>query len=149
MAERVFSPGPMGSGESTLAVRIEHKHTGRGKGGLVFAKHDRAGEAVVSSRLGLCRRALEVTDDLDFWDTVVALVTEGRRVDFLVCDEAQFYSPRQKMCIRDRAYPMPEDAVRAVAAATRYAQWRARDKGTLVAPTGIDKACLLYTSRCV
>ena len=40
------------------------------------------------------------------------------------------------------AYPMPEDAVRAVAAATRYAQWRARDKGTLVAPTGIDKAAV-------
>ena len=37
------------------------------------------------------------------------------------------------------AYPMPEDAVRAVAAATRYAQWRARDKGTLVAPADIDK----------
>ena len=37
------------------------------------------------------------------------------------------------------AYPMPEDAVRAVAAATRYAQWRARDKGTLVAPSGIEK----------
>ena len=38
------------------------------------------------------------------------------------------------------AYPMPEDAVRAVAAATRYAQWRARVKGTLVAPTDIDRA---------
>jgi thymidine kinase len=78
-----------------LALQMEHNHTARGKGGLVFTKHDRAGEAVVSSRLGLSRRALEVTDDLDFWDTVVTLVTEGRRVDFLVCDEAQFYSPRQ------------------------------------------------------
>ncbi|MFZ1286840.1 MAG: GNAT family N-acetyltransferase [Candidatus Phosphoribacter sp.] len=35
------------------------------------------------------------------------------------------------------AYPMPEDAVRAVAAATRYAQWRARDKGTSDTPDGI------------
>ena len=40
------------------------------------------------------------------------------------------------------AYPMPEDAVRAVAAATRYAQWKARDKGTPVAPTGIDQAAV-------
>ncbi len=37
------------------------------------------------------------------------------------------------------AYPMPEDAVRAVAAATRYAEWRARDRGTPVAPDGIDR----------
>ncbi len=95
MAELVFFSGTMDSGKSTLALQMEHNHTARGKGGLVFTKHDRAGEAVVSSRLGLSRRALEVTDDLDFWDTVVALVTEGRRVDFLVCDEAQFYSGKQ------------------------------------------------------
>ncbi len=40
------------------------------------------------------------------------------------------------------AYPMPEDAVRAVAAATRYAQWRARDKGTPVGPSDIDKGAV-------
>jgi len=38
------------------------------------------------------------------------------------------------------AYEMPEDAVRALAAATRYGEWRARDKGDLVSPTGIDRA---------
>lgn len=36
-------------------------------------------------------------------------------------------------------YPMPEDAVRALAAATRYGQWRARDHGVPVAPAGIDR----------
>lgn len=38
------------------------------------------------------------------------------------------------------AYSMPEDAVRALAAATRYAEWRARDKGDPVMPAGIDRA---------
>ena len=38
------------------------------------------------------------------------------------------------------AYAMPEDAVRALAAATRYGEWRARDKGERVAPAGIDRA---------
>ncbi len=38
------------------------------------------------------------------------------------------------------AYEMPEDAVRALAAATRYSQWRARDKGSVVAPEGLDRA---------
>jgi acyl-CoA synthetase (NDP forming) len=37
------------------------------------------------------------------------------------------------------AYSMPEDAVRALVAATRYAQWRARDRGVPVRPAGIDR----------
>jgi len=36
-------------------------------------------------------------------------------------------------------YTMPEDAVRALAAATRYGQWRAKDQGTPVAPAGINR----------
>jgi acyl-CoA synthetase (NDP forming)/RimJ/RimL family protein N-acetyltransferase len=36
------------------------------------------------------------------------------------------------------AYAMPEDAVRAIAAATRYGQWRARERGELVEPEGLD-----------
>jgi len=38
------------------------------------------------------------------------------------------------------AYAMPEDAVRALAAATRYGQWRARDRGEVVEPSGLDVA---------
>jgi acyl-CoA synthetase (NDP forming)/RimJ/RimL family protein N-acetyltransferase len=37
------------------------------------------------------------------------------------------------------AYPTPEDAVRALAAATRYGQWRRRDPGARVAPAGITR----------
>jgi acyl-CoA synthetase (NDP forming)/GNAT superfamily N-acetyltransferase len=37
------------------------------------------------------------------------------------------------------AYAMPEDAVRALAAATRYAEWRARDRGVPVHPSGVDR----------
>ena len=37
-------------------------------------------------------------------------------------------------------YGMPEDAVRALAAATRYSQWRTRDRGMPVDPVGIDRA---------
>ena len=38
------------------------------------------------------------------------------------------------------AYPMPEDAVRALVAATRYGQWRARERGELVEPSGLNRA---------
>jgi acyl-CoA synthetase (NDP forming) len=37
------------------------------------------------------------------------------------------------------AYPTPEDAVRALAAATRYARWRRRDPGARVAPAGVTR----------
>jgi acyl-CoA synthetase (NDP forming) len=36
-------------------------------------------------------------------------------------------------------YSLPEDAARALAAATKYGQWRGRDHGTPVAPTGINR----------
>lgn len=38
------------------------------------------------------------------------------------------------------AYLMPEDAIRALTAVTRYAHWRSRDRGSPVAPLGIDRA---------
>jgi acyl-CoA synthetase (NDP forming) len=37
------------------------------------------------------------------------------------------------------AYSMPEDGIRALNAVTRYALWRQRDRGTQVAPVGIDR----------
>jgi thymidine kinase len=95
MAELVFFSGTMDCGKSTLALQMEHNHSQRGRIGLIFTQHDRAGESILSSRLGLKTTAIEVTDDLDFWDEVVEHRTHRERVDFLICDEAQFYLPRQ------------------------------------------------------
>lgn len=95
MAELVFFTGTMDCGKSTLALQMDHTHATRGRAGLLFTKHDRSGQAVLSSRLGLTKPALEVTDDLDFWDLLVEQVTNGRRIDYLICDEAQFYTPDQ------------------------------------------------------
>ena len=95
MAELVFFSGTMDCGKSTLALQMDHNHAARGRAGLIFTKHDRAGEAVLSSRLGLATTALEVVDDLDFWDVIVSRATNGQRVDYLICDEAQFYTSVQ------------------------------------------------------
>ena len=95
MAELVFFSGTMDCGKSTLALQIDHNHRARGRSGLIFTKLDRAGASVLSSRLGLVTDAVEVGDDLDFWDTVAACLTAGGRVDYLICDEAQFYTPEQ------------------------------------------------------
>lgn len=95
MAELVFFSGTMDCGKSTLALQMDHNHRAAGRSGLLFSKHDRAGEAVLSSRLGLVGDAIEVADGLDFWDVVVERRMGGERVDFLICDEAQFYSTDQ------------------------------------------------------
>jgi thymidine kinase len=95
VAELVFFSGTMDCGKSTLALQMHHNHAARGRAGLIFTKLDRAGTAVLSSRLGLSTPAREVTDDLDLWEEVVGLATAGGRVDYLICDEAQFYTREQ------------------------------------------------------
>lgn len=85
----------MDAGKSTLALQTNYNHASRGKVGQIFTSHDRAGQAQVSSRLGLQQDAMEVTPELDFWRFAVDTLTQGGRLDYLVCDEAQFYTPRQ------------------------------------------------------
>ncbi len=85
----------MDAGKSTLALQTNYNHASRGKVGQIFTSHDRAGDARVSSRLGLDHAALEVTPDLNFWHFAVDTLTHGGRLDYLVCDEAQFYTPTQ------------------------------------------------------
>ena len=67
MAELHFFTGTMDSGKSTLALQTNHNHAARGRIGRIFTTHDRAGEAMLSSRLGLTHEAIEVDDDFDFW----------------------------------------------------------------------------------
>ncbi|VXB33596.1 thymidine kinase [Nocardioides sp. AX2bis] len=95
MAELHFFTGTMDSGKSTLALQTNHNHAARGRAGRIFTAHDRAGEATLSSRLGLTHEAIEVQADFDFWRYVVDSLTRGGRIDYLVCDEAQFYTSLQ------------------------------------------------------
>ncbi|WP_454083908.1 thymidine kinase [Georgenia sp. Marseille-Q6866] len=95
MAELAFFAGTMDSGKSTLALQIDHNYRRRGLSGLIFSRNDRAGSGVLSSRLGLAVAAVEADDATDFWQEVVTRRTHGERVDYLVCDEAQFYSVAQ------------------------------------------------------
>ena len=85
----------MDSGKSTLALQTNHNHAVRGRAGRIFTTRDRAGEATLSSRLGLTHEALEVEPGFDFWNYVVHSLTHGARIDYLICDEAQFYTREQ------------------------------------------------------
>ena len=95
MAELQFFTGTMDSGKSTLALQTNHNHAARGRVGRIFTTHDRAGESILSSRLGLQHDAIEVEPDFNFWRYVVDTLTHGGRIDYLICDEAQFLSVDQ------------------------------------------------------
>ncbi|MBP3036786.1 thymidine kinase [Arthrobacter sp. zg-ZUI100] len=95
MAELVFFSGTMDCGKSTLALQMDYNHSARGRGGILFSRNDRAGDSMISSRLGLRTPAVEVTDSTDFWDEVTDRRRAGAAVDYLICDEAQFYSADQ------------------------------------------------------
>jgi len=95
VAELQFFTGTMDSGKSTLALQTNHNHAVRGRQGRIFTSHDRAGAATLSSRLGLQHEAIEVSEAFDLWKYVVDTLTRGGRVDYLICDEAQFYTAPQ------------------------------------------------------
>ena len=95
MAELVYYCGTMDSGKSTLALQTAHNHQSRGRTGLLFTNRDRAGTGKISSRLGLTSEALEVDEELDIHRFVVEQLSRGARIDYVICDEAQFYSPIQ------------------------------------------------------
>lgn len=95
VAELVFFSGTMDCGKSTLALQMDHNHRQRGRRGLLFSKYDRAGTATLSSRLGLAADAGEVDEHLDFWQVVISHAMAGTSLDYLICDEAQFYTGEQ------------------------------------------------------
>ena len=95
MAELIYYCGTMDSGKSTLALQTAHNHQSRGRTGLIFTNNDRAGIGVISSRLGLSSPAIEVTPLIDLHKLVVDQLSMGERIDYIICDEAQFYESEQ------------------------------------------------------
>ena len=95
MAQLIYYCGTMDSGKSTLALQTAHNHKSRGRNGLIFTNQDRSGKGQISSRLGLQSDAIEVEPALELHKYVVDLLSRGERVEFIICDEAQFYTPEQ------------------------------------------------------
>src|SRR4051812_12787604 len=80
----------MGSGKSTLALQIHHNLASAGLRGLLLTQLDREG-GHVSSRLGVSAPAVDVGPD----DDLHQLAQRARPLDYLVCDEAQFFTVAQ------------------------------------------------------
>ncbi|MEU9092350.1 thymidine kinase [Streptomyces sp. NPDC087901] len=95
MPELVFFSGTMDCGKSTLALQIGHNRSARGLQGVIFTRDDRAGEGKLSSRLGLVTEAVEASEGMDLYAYLIAQLTKGGRVDYVIVDEAQFMAPAQ------------------------------------------------------
>lgn len=94
MAELIFYFGTMGSGKSTLALQIHHNLANSGQNGLLVTQLDRAVSSV-SSRLGVSEPAIEVHPGLDLYRLAEEVIAEHGSLEYIVCDEAQFYRPSQ------------------------------------------------------
>jgi len=93
MANLVYFSGTMGSGKSTIALQTHHNHHTRGRVGVLYTSKDRAGSGKISSRLGMTADATEVDSEMDIYADVSARLGAEKRVDYLIADEVQFFSP--------------------------------------------------------
>jgi thymidine kinase len=89
-----FFYGPMDCGKSTLALQMDYNHARQGRHGLVLTTIDRAGPGRLSTRIGLGKDAVDVAG-LDLVALVRDRWSRGIRVDYLICDEASFYTVEQ------------------------------------------------------
>lgn len=92
-AQLKFFHGPMDCGKSTLALQIDHNQARQGRRGMLLVRHDRSGTSTVTTRVGLTREAVDITSADDIRALVRAEWAAGRRVDYLIVDEAGFLDP--------------------------------------------------------
>jgi thymidine kinase len=90
-----FFYGPMDCGKSTLALQIDHNHARQGRHGLLLTIHDRSGGAMITTRVGLARPAVEITEQTDIRGLVRGEWPAGRSLDYLIVDEAGFLAAEQ------------------------------------------------------
>lgn len=87
-----FFWGPMDCGKSTMALQMNYNHARQGRRGLVLTRIDRSLGPRITSRIGIAHDAIEVTDELDLLSLVRDRWAQGVGVDYLICDEASFYT---------------------------------------------------------
>jgi thymidine kinase len=85
----------MDCGKSTLALQVDHNQRRQGRHGLLMTQGDRSAAPQISSRVGLSQAAVEVDAETDLRLLVRDRWAGGRRVDYLIVDEAQFLTDDQ------------------------------------------------------
>lgn len=70
-----------------MALQIHHNHERQGRNGLLLTRDDRSGDAQVTTRIGLTKHAVEVADD-----QCLRQLGSAPGIDYVICDEAQFFT---------------------------------------------------------
>ena len=94
MASLRFSVGTMGSVKCSLSLHIHHNLSSRGLFGILCSQLDRAG-GKVSSALGVSADAVQVSPEFNLYDFALKEKENNGSLDYMICDEAQFYSVDQ------------------------------------------------------
>lgn len=85
-----FYYGPMSSGKSTMALQTAHTLESIGEKCLLLTMHDRSGKGLVTSRIGAEKPAIEINGGQHLDELI-----EEHECTTVVCDEVQFYLPKQ------------------------------------------------------
>src|SRR4029077_18870345 len=72
-----------------------YNHARQGRSGLVLTRNDRSHGAQLTTRIGLQHEAIDVTDELNLLALVRQRWAAGIALDYLICDEACFYTVAQ------------------------------------------------------
>ncbi len=93
MAKLYFRYSAMNAGKSTALLQVAHNYEERGRAVLIFTSDldDRYGTGIVSSRLGLHRKA----PTYDAWFDFETYMRDQKDVSCVLVDEAQFLTPEQ------------------------------------------------------
>ena len=93
MAKLYFRYGAMNSGKSTAVLQVAHNYEERGMKVLLLKPAiDTKGEDQITSRLGKSRKADHM---LLPNDTVNSVLKKELKIDCIITDEAQFFTPAQ------------------------------------------------------
>ncbi|GEK88314.1 thymidine kinase [Alkalibacterium putridalgicola] len=89
MAQLFFRYGAMNSGKSIEILKVAHNYEEQEKPVVLFtsALDDRDGVGYISSRIGLKRKAIPVTNDMDIFSVVQGV---DKSIACVLIDEAQF-----------------------------------------------------------
>src|SRR5690554_379474 len=89
MAQLFFRYGAMNSGKSIEILKVAHNYEEQEKHVVLFTSSidNRDGVGYISSRIGLKRKAIPVTDDMDIFSVVNEL---NNSTACILIDEAQF-----------------------------------------------------------
>jgi len=97
VAQLFFRYGAMSSGKSIEILKVAHNYEAQGRKIALMTRNvdDRSGVGTVASRIGLHRKAVPISEDLDLFNYVSELnksdVESGNgRVACVLIDEAQF-----------------------------------------------------------